>query len=340
MEQSPTSNYNPINDGPVDKKNYGANFAVDQRIIEEGVQEHELTPPPIEIMEETPPPAPQPKKPEQPLNPELNDLSMAEKRKNAEQTYAMVMGVYSQMHVWANAWVKVGERKINRMHEEGRIDKNFIIKDPSDNSQEKLGACILAFDQSIDGKLVVDEEFKQTVKEPMIRVFMKKGVGMTDEQFILYAFATHIGKNAVIAYDLIRDRNRFINALEKIYADHRKASQQFQEQQAWQATQAQPKKEEPISPHEDVTPPQPDEEGQINITPEGESRTSASPQPDDRPITQEPNASAASSASQASTPVIVVQEEKKGGAKKRGPNRRVARQTNDRNEIDDADVIE
>ena len=76
------------------------------------------------------------------------------------------------------------------MQTETKIDLQY---GGSPSPQEAVG--VVDFVQSYNLRRLmkmISDEFKESVKEPMTRVFEKKGLGMTDEQFLLVMFGKDI----------------------------------------------------------------------------------------------------------------------------------------------------
>jgi hypothetical protein len=73
-------------------------------------------------------------------------------------------------------------------------------------------------------RLKYDKEFGYKVRPAMIRVFMKRGWGMTDEQFLLYMFGKDIAIKLGIMYSLKKTINSTLETLEKAQKRNRAQS--------------------------------------------------------------------------------------------------------------------
>jgi len=62
-----------------------------------------------------------------------------------------------------------------------------------------------------------DKEFGIKVRPAMIRVFMKRGWGMTDEQFLLYMFGKDIAIKVGIMFQLKKTINGTLEMIEKMH---------------------------------------------------------------------------------------------------------------------------
>ncbi len=142
----------------------------------------------------TPPPkAP----PVQPLNPVFNDLDNKEKRQAAEQMVDTALSAYEQAHrlfVWM---ATVPEDKLLAMQFEGKIDLTVPI--PISETQEKpLIEFIRDYNSQAKDTLTYEKSFGDTVRPAMIRVFMKHGWGMSDEQWLMYKFSEDIATKVAL----------------------------------------------------------------------------------------------------------------------------------------------
>ena len=83
------------------------------------------------------------------------------------------------------------EDQLFKMASDGKIDLQMAVPV---SSQESVGVVdfVDSFNTQINEAMEVTDEFKDSVREPMTRIFSKKGVGMTDEQFLLVMFGKDI----------------------------------------------------------------------------------------------------------------------------------------------------
>ena len=83
------------------------------------------------------------------------------------------------------------EGQLLQMQSEGKLDLQMPIPVSAD---ERVGVIdfVQSYNSQIDEAMEVTDEFKDSVRDPMTRIFEKKGVGMTDEQFLLVMFGKDI----------------------------------------------------------------------------------------------------------------------------------------------------
>jgi hypothetical protein len=149
--------------------------------------------------------------PERPFNPSYNELDGKEKTMGAVMMAEMTLDMYEKGCFYLGKIPEISEAKIDKLIAEGEID-------PSIQLQTEAGAMpikefAVEFNDSIKEAFQVSDEFKEKVKPPLIRVFKKRGIGMTDEQLLAYYFVTDLGAKGAQAFMLRKTTNSIIDSL-------------------------------------------------------------------------------------------------------------------------------
>ncbi len=149
--------------------------------------------------------------PERPFNPSYSELDGKEKTMGAEMMAEMTLDIYEKGCFYLGKIPEISEGKIDKLIAEGEID-------PSIQLQTEAGAMpikefVVEFNDSIKEAFLVSDEFKEKVKPPLIRVFKKRGIGMTDEQLLAYYFVTDLGAKGAQAFMLRKTTNSIIDCL-------------------------------------------------------------------------------------------------------------------------------
>lgn len=153
-----------------------------------------------------------PKEKTPPVNPALNDADPKTKRIAAEQLVDTVLNVYDAMHGWAQPIAKIKPKRLNDLERKGLIDRDDTAT--NDGGQPiGLRELMNAVNSGIEEVLTPDPTFHAKVREPMIREFSKRGLGLTDVQQIAIAFGVDIGGKAV---GIIQIRKKFNSALDEL----------------------------------------------------------------------------------------------------------------------------
>lgn len=120
----------------------------------------------------------------------MNELDNKEKRQAASAMVEAVLDGYTQLSLFANKLVQISPKTLDAKINKGEISPNLLV--PVNNQQLPVRDFINVYNKEIGEVLTVDEEFKEKVRPVMKRVFMKRNIGMTDEQLLGYYFGVDI----------------------------------------------------------------------------------------------------------------------------------------------------
>ena len=130
-------------------------------------------------------------------NPAYNELEEKEKRKASEQMVEAVLDTYDTLKSLSAKLGQMDEKKVQKMINEGKIDRNRRITIDEYGNSVSVMDFVRSYNAQVSQAVEPDPAFRKSVKPPMVRVFMKKGWGMTDEQFLLFAFGKDISLTSV-----------------------------------------------------------------------------------------------------------------------------------------------
>lgn len=150
-------------------------------------------------------------------NPALNDLDDRDKKIACESLVDTCLDAYEQLHTFAQYVVKVDEEELLQKQSEGKIDLDKVIPVTENGDTMTIGEFIGQFNEQSTSALAYDKEFGYKVKPAMIRVFMKRGWGMTDEQFLLYMFGKDVAVKLGIMYQLKKSISSTLEVFEKAH---------------------------------------------------------------------------------------------------------------------------
>ena len=151
--------------------------------------------------------------PERPFNESYSQLDGKEKTMGAEMMAEMTLDIYEKGCFYLGKIPEISETKIDKLIAEGEIDPNITLQTEAGNMPIKDFA--VEFNDSIKEAFVVTDEFKDKVKAPLIRVFKKRGIGMTDEQLLMYYFGTDIATKGAQAFMLKKTTNSILDSLKE-----------------------------------------------------------------------------------------------------------------------------
>jgi hypothetical protein len=148
------------------------------------------------------------------LNPAISPLSDAEREQSAKQMTEMTIDAYKQLHVFANSMLQFPQKKLKKLESEGSID--LAIPIPYEEGKTiSANEFIAEFNEQNKDALYVDKDFEKQVKPPLVRVFKKNGVGLSDEQTLIYLFSKDIIMKGVMVAQIQSSINQFIDNLKE-----------------------------------------------------------------------------------------------------------------------------
>jgi hypothetical protein len=144
------------------------------------------------------------------FNPAIENLDKKEQLYATEQMVDTVLDVYGKAHLLANRVTKIKEDKVAKAMEDGEIDPSLEV--PIDNMGNSLGLMdyVQEYNSQLSDAIKLEDDFVEKVKPPMIRVFQKKGLAMTDEQFLAVAFGTDILTKGAMIFQLVKQNNKLM----------------------------------------------------------------------------------------------------------------------------------
>ena len=150
-------------------------------------------------------------------NPAMNDLDNKDKKIACESLVDTVLDAYEQAHKYAQYVVKVDEESLMERQAPGKLDLSMQIPVTETGDTMSVAEFVAQYNEQSANALEYDKDFGYKVRPAMIRVFMKRGWGMTDEQFLLYMFGKDIAIKVGIMYQLKKTINGTLETLEKAY---------------------------------------------------------------------------------------------------------------------------
>jgi len=155
----------------------------------------------------------------------------------------MIIQGYSWAHDLANKGLMISERKLNKLQEEGEINLQAMI-DYDFGRKMRAGEFFQEWNSQIlkdGGVLQVSDEFKEEVTPVLERVLAKRGIGLTDEQLLMYMFGKDIAAKGLIFFQMKGQMNYMIQSIKNATTGQYAAPPpQPAPQQAQQQAQQQP----------------------------------------------------------------------------------------------------
>lgn len=198
--------YSPLG-APVKKRAYTSHKITEDEIVTP-LEEPSFTPPSFNDFDDTEETS---KTEPRPFNEEYSQLDGKEKTMGAEMMAEMTIDLYAKGCGLLGKVGEISEAKIDRHIAEGSIDPEITI--PTENGEVGIKEFASEYNQTVKDAFHVDDEFKEKVKPVLVRVYKKKGIGMTDTQLLLYYGSMDLAPKLASAVALRKTSNNILEAL-------------------------------------------------------------------------------------------------------------------------------
>ena len=145
-------------------------------------------------------------------NPYTENLDKKEQKMASQAMVDAILDGYGGLKNYSNRFLKINKTRLEKMIRNGEIDPNIMI--PLGNNQNvPLMQYVEMYNAETDGTISMSEEFKEKVSPVLLRVLMKRNIGMTDEQLLMYYFGTDIVMTGMQVYGLMNQNKALLNQL-------------------------------------------------------------------------------------------------------------------------------
>lgn len=147
-------------------------------------------------------------------NPYLENLDKKDVKNASSALVEAVLDGYSMLNKFGNKLVQFNAEKVQAMMRTGEIDPDLTL--PINGRNMGILDYINAYNQETSEVISVDDEFKNKVRPVMLRVFMKRNIGMTDEQLLGYYFGVDILTKGAMVFSLRKQNEALLESLREI----------------------------------------------------------------------------------------------------------------------------
>jgi hypothetical protein len=121
-------------------------------------------------------------------NPQMNDVSKKEQKQAAEMAAEALIDTYLEYKPKLFKYIgKVPKKKIEKMIRDGKLDMSIKMQ-----FEDGIFSCKQKVDEinnMVDESFKSSPDFKDKILPPLTRIFLKRGIAMTDEQYVLFETA-------------------------------------------------------------------------------------------------------------------------------------------------------
>lgn len=153
-------------------------------------------------------------------NPAINDLDYSDKKIACESLVDTCLDAYEEIHKVAVHFAKVDEDDLMQRQIKGKLDLSELI--PVEDGEITISEFVEEYNTQCEEALSYDKDFGYKVRPALIRVFLKHGWGLTDEQFLAVQFGKEIVTKITVYYSLKKTINATLRMLEHNYKQNQK----------------------------------------------------------------------------------------------------------------------
>jgi hypothetical protein len=210
-EERKAVDYNPLDEAVNEKAYTTPNVNTSNVNLNAPIEEPSFTPPPIDTKKkQEQQKAPKP----DPVNPEMRNLGKKDTEMAASHMAKLILQGYEWMHDLGNKGLKVSEKKLNKLQADGEINLNAMI-DYDYGKKIRAGDFFIEYNQQVANVLQVSPEFKEEVTPILEKVLAKRGIGMTDEQMLMFMFGKDIAAKSMIFFQQKAQMNMMISSIKE-----------------------------------------------------------------------------------------------------------------------------
>lgn len=150
------------------------------------------------------------------VNEDLQDYS----KKDADESAGLMVDTflegYKVAHTFGQKYFSLSEEEIVKKAIKGEINPDMRIP-ISQTKTISVHEFIGEYNRQVNEVLVVDEEFIDSVRPVMIRVFSARGYGLSDEQFLMVAFGKDIVQKGAQLYTFKKSLTQSLKMMTEMY---------------------------------------------------------------------------------------------------------------------------
>ena len=190
------------------------------------------------------------------VNQELEEYSTKDAEEASSQLVDTFLEGYKVAHTLGARYFTMSEEEIVKKAIKGELNPDMMIP-VSPTSTISVRDFIGEFNNQVNEVLVVEDEFVEKVKPVMIRVFSKRGYGMTDEQYLMFAFGKDILQKGAQLYAFKKSLTQSLKMMTEMY--NAQVNPQYNSEAPTPSQQTSPPPPPPTPPQEQTPPPPPPE---------------------------------------------------------------------------------
>lgn len=176
-------------------------------------------------------------------NPYTENLDKKEQKQASMAMVDAILDGYGQLKQFSNRLLMISPNKVKKLINEGEIDPNTMIPMPG-GKMMPLMDYVEMYNSEVSETIGMSDEFREKVTPLLLRVLMKRNIGMTDEQLLAYYAVSDILTTSIQIYGIRSQNNAILDQLKEM----KQAGSYAQPQSSHTTNEVrqEPKQQEPV----------------------------------------------------------------------------------------------
>lgn len=147
-------------------------------------------------------------------NPYVENLDKREQRQASQSMVDAILDGYAGVKKWSNTLIKLNPAKIQKAIASGEINPNLMI--PVGGGRTiPVTQYVEMYNEEVADTIGMSDEFREKVSPVLLRVLMKRNIGMTDEQLLGYYVVSDLAVTGMQIFALRNQNNALINQIKE-----------------------------------------------------------------------------------------------------------------------------
>jgi hypothetical protein len=193
------------------------------------------------------------------INPETSTLNPDDQRRAAEAAFDIGVTGYKMLFTIAQKGAKISDTQISELVNSDKINLYVPVSISDEEGKVHLMPfkdVIEVFNKNVENTLVYSQEFIDNVREPVIKKFMEKGIGITDNNKIIYSCIIEVVRIGLSFWTLKRFGMTITKDAETKYSNMKASGQvpkdEQQQQQEYKSYQQNNQQKPPQQTEQDI----------------------------------------------------------------------------------------
>jgi len=147
-------------------------------------------------------------------NPYMENLDKKEQKQASQAMVDAILDGYGGLKKWSNTLIKLNPQKIQKGISDGEINPNLAIP-VGGGRTVPLMEYVEMYNTEVSDTISMSDEFREKVSPVLLRVLMKRNIGMTDEQLLGYYVVSDLAVTGMQVFALRNQNNALINQIKE-----------------------------------------------------------------------------------------------------------------------------